>query len=124
MTLLAKVEAYDRMRDPGRTPPGDENVRTPKAREVERTCFPVAGVVFLGAIFAVADIAKDHLVAVDLSIGGVKVIGLPVTLVRRFDPKPPENSQGKSRECNHENPLPTPKKKQRCQHGDNVQEGD
>jgi hypothetical protein len=59
-----------------------------------------------------------------LSIGGVKVIGLPVTLVRRFDPKPPENSQDKSGKCNHENPLPAPKKNQRCQHGDKVQEGD
>jgi hypothetical protein len=60
------------------------------------------------------------LVAVDLSIGGVKVIGLPVTLVRRFDPKPPENRKGKYRKCNYENPLPAPKKNQRCQHGNKV----
>src|SRR5271170_1240600 len=67
VSVIAKIEADDGMRNPWRAPIRERDVDAPQLREVEDPRFPVAMVVELSFVIAVAQIVYGHTIAIDLS---------------------------------------------------------
>ena len=84
VVIVAKLEAHDGMRDPGRTPVGHEHIDAAKLAQKNSFGKPLAGVVELGTIIAVAKIMNGNLVAINFGPRSLGIVGLPVAIVRRL----------------------------------------
>ena len=82
MALVAEIETDNRMRDPRRAPPGDKQVGAAELCKIVRTSLPLAGVVTFGTVGAGAEVVDDYLIAIDVGVGGLRIVGLPVAKTR------------------------------------------
>src|SRR5580693_3241052 len=98
MPLIAKIEAGNRMCDPRRTPICQRNVQPSQIRKIEGPRFPLAVVVELRPIIAVADVVDSYTIAGDLGPGCFSHVGLPITCARRLERQPPSQNENKSSE--------------------------
>lgn len=82
MIVVAKLETQNWMRNPGRTPMSEEEVAAMKLREVNSFCFPLARVIKLCVVVAVAKIVDSNIVALNLDPCGPVNVGLPGPIIR------------------------------------------
>ena len=80
---VPEIETENGVRDPGRAPVVDEEIEAANVVEVDLPGFPLAGVIELGAVVAVAQVVDGDDVPVDIRIRGARDVGLPVFVVRR-----------------------------------------
>jgi hypothetical protein len=123
MALVAEIEADNRMCDPGRAPPGDKDIDAVEISKVVGTCLPVAGVVLLAAVVAVAEVVDCDLVSVDVGVSGFSVVGLLVAVVWRLEREPPYGDDNESGESNRQPHATGAEELHGCQDHNEVQHG-
>src|SRR5271165_750099 len=109
------------MRDQGWTPPRDEDVSASQVGQVEGAGLPLAGVVQLGAVATVAKVMNCNVVATDVGVSGLGVVGLPVATVGRLEGEPPQGDDRETGEEYKHADGTAAKEEERPEHQDEVQ---
>src|SRR5882724_8518442 len=86
---VCELKTNDGVRNPRRSPVIDCQVDAGDLREPHGARFPVRRVIGVGAIIAIANIVKSKFIAVDVRPCQLRDIRLPVSVIARFQCKPP-----------------------------------
>ena len=91
VVAVAEIETQHGVRDPGRAPVIEEEVEAAEIVEIDLLSLPLAGVVELSAIVAIAKIVNGNDVAVDFGPCGSRDIRLPVRVIGGLQRQPPQH---------------------------------
>src|SRR5579863_6428612 len=89
------------MRDPRRTPVGDEQIDAAQLTQIDRLVQPGAGVIKFGAVVAVAKVVDGDPVAVNFSPRSLRIVRLPVAIVGRLEREPASQNNQEPNQTDH-----------------------